>query len=971
MGARERGEEDEEAEEEEQEFCRHTHPRELFSSLEELRASALLTDLSLSTVEWAGLAAVVEFSYTGAIAGLSRATVAWVRGAASELGAPRVLQLCGLLEGEEREESRVSAQEQLELTLASVRQLWAERSACDVQLQVEDATFTDWDIFKTNNNNLDDYADAVTSYISFCEETCIPTRAVYKFNNCKPWFPAELGKLRTNKEEAYRSGDRDAYKRAKYALNKAVKTAKRRYKDKLEQPHRAILAGCSEYFRGMFCSGMLESRQERVELRALGAAEFGALLRSCYTGALALGWGCVFETACTAMQLQLRLGLPLCLRFLHQRMGARSCLDVAAFAEAYGIRALRQEAHDFALSRFPEVAATPKFLDLAEERLLALLQDEALCAPSELAVFRAAVAWLQAEPSRAPRAAVLMAAVRFPLMTFREFREVRAVLLQMEASGRGGLELYSASFRRFGGAGGGQEACRVQRPRETLVLAGGDRLDPDGGQRQPSRQLWFLQALRSHTGLVKDVEWRLLGEMPEPARFRHGLGVLEGRLYVFGGCHFYAKFDNLKCAYRYDPLEGSWLRLADMPENRSNFSLVERKGRFYAIGGDRDINNNMDSVACYCPSTDHWSLAHPLSQAQSGQAASVWDGEIFVSGGFDCRYQCLGSMFLYDPERGSTPLSRMGGDRALHCMESVGRCVYVAGGVCNLRSFYTDQLACEVYDPRRDCWSALPPFPVPHAAAASAVMGGRLYLLGGYRQDDDSDSPLVHRYHPGSRLWESMGAMPGPNTDIRACYRGFIPPAPGPARPRASGLRPPLRLHWRALQSLALLPRVGHFGPQTIWAGLEPVALGTHSLELLFESKSSSFHMGAGGRRQQCLSVLGVKRSNIITITLSRLPPPHLLPSAILSMDCAVLDRDDLQKLQILVPSEEELCLIREAQARSPDLPLAAAELCLTTLGAVPHLRPRLQLWAFALSMTHWRGKLLSLFFTSSRLWNS
>ncbi|KAJ8391292.1 hypothetical protein AAFF_G00090790 [Aldrovandia affinis] len=91
-------------------------------------------------------------------------------------------------------------------------------------------------MFKTINNSLDDYADAVTSYISFCEETCIPTRAVYTFNNCKPWFSAELGKLRTNKEEAYRSGDQDGYKRAKYALNKAVKTAKRRYKDKLDQP---------------------------------------------------------------------------------------------------------------------------------------------------------------------------------------------------------------------------------------------------------------------------------------------------------------------------------------------------------------------------------------------------------------------------------------------------------------------------------------------------------------------------------------------------------------------------------------------------------------------------------------------------------------------------------------------------------------------------------------------------------------
>lgn len=38
-----------------------------------------------------------------------------------------------------------------------------------------------------------------------------------------------------------------------------------------------------------------------------------------------------------------------------------------------------------------------------------------------------------------------------------------------------------------------------------------------------------------------------------------------------------------------------------------------------------------------------------------------------------------------------------------------------------------------------------------------------------------------------------------------------------------------------------------------------------------------------------------MKRSHIITITLSRLPPPHLLPPAIYSMDTTVLDREDLQ----------------------------------------------------------------------------
>ncbi|XP_061106864.1 kelch-like protein 33 isoform X1 [Conger conger] len=537
--------------------------------------------------------------------------------------------------------------------------------------------------------------------------------------------------------------------------------------------HRVVLAACSDYFRGMFCSGMRESRQGQVELWCQEGAQFGELLSCCYTGRLRLGWAGVFERACAALQLQLRPALPLCMHFLRGHMDAHSCLDVAAFAEAYGIRDLQEEAEDFLLSRFQEVAATPKFLDLPAGRVRAVLSSDALAVSSELAVFRAAVAWLQADPARLPAAADIMAAVRFPLMTFREFREVRAVELQMEvggASGSEGVELYGVSFSRFGFAStDSREVCRVRHPGQTLVLVGGDSLDLDSGRRQPSRQLWFAHALRNHTGLVKDVEWRLLGEMPDPPRFRHGLGVLGGQLYVFGGCHFYTKSDTLKSAYRYDPQQDQWQRLADMQENRSNFSLVEREGRFYAIGGDRDINNNMDSVTCYCPDTDSWSLAHPLQAPLSGHAAVLWEGQIFVSGGFDCRYRCLEALFLYHPERGSRALCGMEGDRALHCMERLGGRLYVAGGVCNLRSFYSDQLACEAYDPQSDSWTGLPPLPLPHAGAGSAVLEGRLYLLGGYCQEDETDTCLVHRFHPPSYSWECVGRMPGPNTDIRAC----------------------------------------------------------------------------------------------------------------------------------------------------------------------------------------------------------
>ncbi|XP_056884321.1 FH1/FH2 domain-containing protein 1 isoform X2 [Takifugu flavidus] len=92
-----------------------------------------------------------------------------------------------------------------------------------------------------------------------------------------------------------------------------------------------------------------------------------------------------------------------------------------------------------------------------------------------------------------------------------------------------------------------------------------------------------------------------------------------------------------------------------------------------------------------------------------------------------------------------------------------------------------------------------------------------------------------------------------------------------------------------------------------------------------------------------------MKRSHIITITLSSLPSPHLLPPAIYSMDTTVLDREDIQRLQVIMPTDEELCLIKEAKSKNPHCPLAPAELCLLTLGQISYLSSRLQLWAFAL----------------------
>ncbi|XP_053475654.1 kelch-like protein 33 [Ictalurus furcatus] len=706
-----------------QKYTKATYPTEILQAMEELRCCSVLTDLTLSVehgltvhahslvlaavsslihqmlqqrngknkneillsvgpeVSDLGLSAVLEFAYSGNIAGLNSQSLAQIQSAALYLGVPRVLELCQ--EEEERENAeknmrKIVGEEHGQDNLQSIRHLWEERVGCDVELEAEGRIF---------------------------------------------------------------------------------------------HAHRVILSASSDYFRAMFSSGMKETHQNSVSLLLMGAPELEALLHCCYSGDLFLDWGCIFELTSTALQFQFQPALSLCLNYLKEQMDVHSCLDVASFAEAYMLSDLFETAEDFILVHFQEVMATPKFLELPAEKLLDLLRHDALCVPSELAVFRAVVAWIEADPSqRLSQAQEVMTGVRFPLMTFREFREVRAVNLQMECSGDDDVYLYGTALKEFGfGDCRPVVQHRIRYPRDVIVVVGGDQLNPDEGQRLPSKQLWFVNSLRSGTGLVKDIEWRILGEMPERARFRHGISILNKKLYVAGGCYYYSKADTMKSAYRYDPLNNSWERLSDMQEHRSNFTMVVRGDSLYAVGGDRDISTNLDSVEKYCVETNTWSSTHSLDQPLSGHAAVVWEGEIFIAGGFNLKYQCLVSTFLYHPEQGTTYLADMAHDRAQHCMESLAKRFYVAGGVCNLREFYTDQLSCESYDPISDAWTAFTPLPLCHVGAASAVLEGKLYVLGGYSQEDYSEARLVHRYDPGTQRWENMGKMAGPVTDIRAC----------------------------------------------------------------------------------------------------------------------------------------------------------------------------------------------------------
>lgn len=70
------------------------------------------------------------------------------------------------------------------------------------------------------------------------------------------------------------------------------------------------------------------------------------------------------------------------------------------------------------------------------------------------------------------------------------------------------------------------------------------------------------------------------------------------------------------------------------------------------------------------------------------------------------------------------------------------------------------------------------------------------------------------------------------------------------------------------------------------------------------------------------LRVLDSKRSQNINITLTKLPPPRAIKTAIIKFDSSILTKEGIEKVMAMLPTEKEKEAIQEKQAEFPDRPL-------------------------------------------------
>lgn len=264
---------------------------------------------------------------------------------------------------------------------------------------------------------------------------------------------------------------------------------------------------------------------------------------------------------------------------------------------------------------------------------------------------------------------------------------------------------------------------------------------------EPKQMLWSFDPPSS--------EWTRLPNIPEGIH-HPGFAAVGDKLYSVGGFTIARPATGLpawvpsKSVWIYDTNGKSWSKGPDLATARGALTATAHENRIYAIGGAKNPTYSTPDLRPTVPvenmatnevldiATGSWSAAAPMLTARNHHGASLIDGKIYVVGGR------IGSTFIiglsnnistnevYDIAKNTwaavlgMPTPRSGvGTAVLN-----GR-MHVLGGEAYLNDLVGTYRTHEAFDPKTNSWQRLPPMPTPRHGLAVAEIGGKMYAVSG------------------------------------------------------------------------------------------------------------------------------------------------------------------------------------------------------------------------------------------------
>jgi N-acetylneuraminic acid mutarotase len=182
--------------------------------------------------------------------------------------------------------------------------------------------------------------------------------------------------------------------------------------------------------------------------------------------------------------------------------------------------------------------------------------------------------------------------------------------------------------------------------------------------------------------------------------------------------------------------QGRWTKLAAFPEPAEELLGVAAGGRMYVFCGLAPGWKPIGMVYEYDPGSDKWTRKKPMPLLSHHVAFTEYRGKIYAFGGF----------------------------------------VYPSSGPA---AWVPVDNAWE-YDPATDSWKALAPMLARRGSPVAAVVGDKIYVVGGATLPPGSKEPAVHparphisvgaveEYDPAANTWRARTSMPTPRNHATA-----------------------------------------------------------------------------------------------------------------------------------------------------------------------------------------------------------
>jgi N-acetylneuraminic acid mutarotase len=230
--------------------------------------------------------------------------------------------------------------------------------------------------------------------------------------------------------------------------------------------------------------------------------------------------------------------------------------------------------------------------------------------------------------------------------------------------------------------------------------------------------------------------------------------------------------------------ESSWTTLAPMPTPRGGFGLAVVDGKIYAIGGLNGNNLPISTTEEYNPQTDGWTGKMPMPTPRNGFAIAVYENKIYVIGG-TVGNGYVGNNEVYDPASNTWETkTSMPTPRADLCADVVNDTIYLIGGkrYVSTAPFFNETNINEAYDPVNDSWTTKASIPMPVQGYASAVVNGKIYVMGGSLESLSLDNTLLTAanqvYDTQNNNWSLAPKLLDVNSyGAAAATQGFLAPS--------------------------------------------------------------------------------------------------------------------------------------------------------------------------------------------------